>query len=703
MARSLWLILGMAAADLLLDWLFRMDIGQRAVLLAIMLLVVMWASYRWIVQPLVTTVSNDALALRVEAANPRLGQALITALQLSRLGDGAPKGASPLLVRQAINSGIKVAEEISFGNILESRRFLRNCFLLAAAICCWLVVAAAAPFASPVRIWFSRNILLSRATWPQKTYLTIERLNSNRIVVFPRGADWTQVVSVSPNSIVIPDAIYLDVRNVGNRQSRPSLVMQRIDERQFEAAFTSVNEPFEFRARGGDAVTEWVRVELDDPPAFRELKIIVAPPSYTGQLPEELVPGQSSYQVLHGSSLRILAIPNKPLATAALVHGDTRWPLSSDDSTRSSRLVADVSSTELRDGPYLIQLVDQLGLAANAAEFGLRWQIDHPPDVKAKLNGTGQIILPQAQVPFACEASDDYGLTSLNAVLRWNQNGSDDELQKHSVSLSKPDEFGEPGKPTSNRQWSSAGAIDLEALKLPPGTNLMLKFESTDNNNVTGPSTGRSTEFFLRIVTPEEFRGDLLRREMLQRQELEQLWKSQDDLLTDSRALAAATNSTSFAGDERQTQLYRIFRSQKTIGQRIGSLADRIVGLADEVRNSRLPDEGQRLHNRLAHEIAEPLRATTAEILELVHTLDRSRQVVIAGNKPDFTDIITQQSDIVAQMKRVLDHMTSSENYQEVIDLLHEIQKAQTDVHKQTIQAREERIRRILEGSGQLP
>ena len=45
---------------------------------------------------------------------------------------------------------------------------------------------------------------------------------------------------------------------------------------------------------------------------------------------------------------------------------------------------------------------------------------------------------------------------------------------------------------------------------------------------------------------------------------------------------------------------------------------------------------------------------------------------------------IAQQTAAVAKMKEVLEHMVKSEGFQEAVNLLYEIQKAQTQVHEQT-------------------
>src|SRR5262249_26017906 len=84
LARVLWLALAIFAADLAIDWLFRMDRPQRGVMLALMLGGLAWGVYRWLVKPLSLSPSDDALALQVESANKQLGQGLITALQLAR-------------------------------------------------------------------------------------------------------------------------------------------------------------------------------------------------------------------------------------------------------------------------------------------------------------------------------------------------------------------------------------------------------------------------------------------------------------------------------------------------------------------------------------------------------------------------------------------------------------------------------------------
>jgi len=89
--------------------------------------------------------------------------------------------------------------------------------------------------------------------------------------------------------------------------------------REFETVFTNVIEEFEFRARGGDAVSPWIRVELVETPAVNALKLEVTPPKYTGEKVVELPSGKGPYFVLKGSTLKLSGTANKELAEATPV------------------------------------------------------------------------------------------------------------------------------------------------------------------------------------------------------------------------------------------------------------------------------------------------------------------------------------------------------------------------------------------------
>src|SRR5207244_5254631 len=77
LGRVLWLALALGAADLALDWLFRMDRPQRAVILVLMVAALVWAVHRWLVRPLSLAMSDGALALSVGTASWSSGKGVL--------------------------------------------------------------------------------------------------------------------------------------------------------------------------------------------------------------------------------------------------------------------------------------------------------------------------------------------------------------------------------------------------------------------------------------------------------------------------------------------------------------------------------------------------------------------------------------------------------------------------------------------------
>jgi hypothetical protein len=247
-------------------------------------------------------------------------------------------------------------------------------------------------------------------------------------------------------------------------------------------------------------------------------------------------------------------------------------------------------------------------------------------------------------------------------------------------------------------------AWPLEPLRISAGSGLSFRIEADDNDNISGPNTGRSPEFLVRVVTEEQLRTDLLRREKEQRQQFERLLSSQEELLTDCRALAASSaGKAPLSSDDKQT-LMTIQRRQKLIETNTATIAERLGEFVVEIFNNRLEEEGGPLVRRLSERIIQPmLKLAEGEMPEAVRHLDKTRRVEGETELRDATlgQAVAQQQAIAAAMREILTHMVKSEGYQEAVNLLYEIEKSQKNVFDMTQKERQERIRRILEAGGE--
>ncbi len=745
------------AIDFVIDWGVHLERSQRSVLWLLMAAALAVLIYRKILVPLTSYVGDDALLLQVEKKHKDLGESVISAAQFSRISDVERMGVSRSMVDATIRHGVEQAGRVNFGDVINASAGTINMLLLvvALALCTGLGVGIAT---SPLlRIWFERNLLLADTQWPQRTYLEIHGLKDG-VVQIPRGENWTQIVTVREDSEVVPVNVFVEFAGFG----RPPQAMKHgEDERSFETVFTNVIEEFQFRVRGGDALSPKIQVRLVEPPAFDKLTMEVKLPAYAGSVVEELPPGKGPYYVIIGSELNIRGQANKELSAAALViepdlqalvkrsmvtTADTQLPSIADlqnkfgsPTLRLELKLADSKSAESKSvegqlapwlpkssdkpwaehvaalldglkaapalvpGKYTLELTDAGGLTSKRpATFVVMVKEDREPRLNdARLVGVSGMIVPKAIVHYTARVLDDYSVTKVQ--LAYRARGEDFDAPELNGALpiaSLADKL--PAK-----SLKVEDALEVSELKLAPGSSLTLYIEATDNDavNVSGPKTGKSADFAMRIVTEEQLRTDLLRREKEQRQEFERILKNQEDLITDLAALAAGVAGTANFTDEQRLQLMAVQKRQNLVATNTGGVATVLEAITTEVINNRLEEAGGKLESRLREKIIAPMRRIAEQqVDDTVLLMEKARRVAETEKERDAALVAAQeqQQEIIASMKDILANMAKAEGYQEAINLLYELEKAQKEVFERTQREKAERNKRALENGGKV-
>lgn len=701
LSKCLLLLIGLIAFDLVVDWLFHLDYAQRVIMLVLCIGAMMGGIYYWLVRPLRHRPNDDALLLQVESKHRNLRQVMISSLQFSRLKTLADQGVSMEMVEATIEQGAKAAEGVNFTDALDNSRFRLNSGLL--LLCLLALGGLAVGVAQHVPlldIWFNRNVMLGAKEWWRDTYLVIEGVNEDGTLVLTRGEDHNQVVTVDEKSEVIPEQVFIEFRDGGARSMEEMTRTEQLDGRQFELLFRNVSTKFQFRAVGGrDGQTDWVNVVLVDPPSVEALELTVIPPAYTNQTEYMLPPGSGPYNVYLGSSLRLKGTSNKPLGEASLKVASTEWPLEMiDDQSFELSIPAD----QLIAGTYEFQLVDQEGLTASRPDtFAMRIRPDREPRILARTEGISGMVVPRAQIPIEASVTDDFAVMSLKLVYEWRGLESDSIPQSGEVTFRGLDGFfGEAEIPFSD-------LFDLEPLNIPAGAGLTFALVATDNDAISGANEGRSSDILLRVVTEEELRTDLLRREREQRQELERLLQTQEGILIESTAMLADVKSgqdplESLEADMR-ANLLQMMRTQRVLGTNLSAIASRFQSFLIEVINNRIDEEKGTLRRRLQDMIIAPLQGLDQfDVQDSIRGIELSRRSL---DKPEeltaaLEETVEVQREIVTRINEVLEAMVKAEGYQEAVNLLNEIKRAEEEVHRLTKERREQRIRELLERGG---
>ena len=691
LSRWLLIVLGVLLADILIDRVFKMDFSQRCIMLGVMIVVAALFLFWRLVKPLASRPGNDALLLEVDRGNSELQESIISSVELSRVDDFESVGVSQQLASVSIEKGIDDAKQVDFSSIIDRVGHRKNLGILAAGVLAFALLGVGVASTNFLGTWFNRNILLGDQQWPQGTYLEIVGAKDGKVTL-PRGVNHRQLVNILEESSVKDVRLNLEIENAaGGRTIYSMKPTGKLDGRQHAFVFNNISSTFRFRATGGDDVTEWVSVDLVEPPAIVELDMKVHLPPYTQADPVSLK-GDGPHPVLAGSWLEVSATTNKPVQNAVLKSGDVSFPmkLSADGLSFTASPGKDA---ELVGGPYEFELLDEGGLGnARKSKFTVSLKEDAAPRVRAELLGISGLVSSRAMLPTDYQVADEYGLKDISFEANWKtEQPQADQVQSTSALIATLEQ--QESKPW--RTAESVAVFDLLPMQLPPGTSLRLAVVAHDTRPET-PGEGKSQEFLLRVVTDEELRADLLRREDEQRKAFEQAYEIQLSLATELEALSISQpeNGQSEVDfhKQREMKLLGLVRDQKGIGTAIDRIASRFEEFLVEIGNNRLEEaEKKALPDRLGIEeryndqIIVPIRELDTELVTLAtQYLDNCRRV--EQDPPELDKAVQQtgatQMLILERMKVILNAMNNSQTDQAMLNKLLELKSAEELIQK---------------------
>ncbi len=684
--RWLAIVLAIIVADIFIDRFFQMDFAQRAIMLTAMVGAAAWFLFTKVLQPLMFNTSDDALVAKVEQRVGGNSQQILSTLQLARESDLAKTGTSKALVDATIADGIRKARSVDFSQALDHKQHQKDVGLLTGGAVVAALLAIGVLATSFLGTWFSRNVMLSSAQWPQPTYLQIAGAADGSMVL-PLGAKHKQIVTITEDSAVTDVIVNLEVEGAsGNRTIYPMASTGKLDGRERVYEINVTNE-FRFRASTSNSIqTEWVDVTYVEPPAVVDLQVVANAPAYTGLEPATLT-GGGPYAVLEGSQLSISASYNKPLKSAELVAAGEAIPidLTSDVSVPLEFSVPadreDGAGGEavqpLAGGEYELKLVDENGLAnIRRSKFSITIKEDVAPKLRADLLGISGLVTTRAILPMSFQAADDYGLNQTWFHCRWRE----PEDLEDAPERTKTVYFGALSDERPVTEVKDAAVLNLEPLALPQGTSLRVTMNVEDSKPGT-PNQAASKEFLLRVVSDEELRSDLLRREIEQRKSFDQIYQAQLELMSAVQVVGASEMAEGMDRDKfhraLETKLIELIRDQKGVGTSVDRIANRFEEFLVEVKNNRLDEAenalapDQRIETRFDERIIRPIRSMDQNMISVANrNMDNCRR--LSSNAAELDAAVDQtvaiQQQILEEMQLILDAMNTSENFQEIIN-----------------------------------
>lgn len=253
-----------------------------------------------------------------------------------------------------------------------------------------------------------------------------------------------------------------------------------------------------YLASAGDVRSDEYTATVIDRPIVKMMRLNLTFPSYAKLPSRELDDNVGDVTALRGTRIAFDIESNKPLASARLLFGDSSTTALNVKGNKASGTI-----TLMKEQTYRVQLTDAENVrSADPIEYTLKIIPDAVPVAQILFPGTNMDIAENAQLNMLYRITDDYGFTSLRLAYRLIQSRYEQPWAeyKHTPILIPP---------AIRTEGEVAHLWSLRELNLVPEDVISYYLEVFDNDNISGPKSGRSDVYTLRLPSLEEVFADL--------------------------------------------------------------------------------------------------------------------------------------------------------------------------------------------------
>ncbi len=542
------------AASFLLDWLFHLPWGARAIVLLAMIVVMVRGAYLSLIRPFSLRLSDDAVALHVQSKNPDFDDGLISAIQLAReLEDGATSESKSMIAATVAQANERYLP-LDFRNSVTARPLLRPAML--ALLLALSVLSYGVALPQHAQLWFNRCLLLGDEIWPADTVLDVRIVNLDQYryeidkegdyeVWVPEGSILiieAQAKGIVPNAVKLHKYAY---PRIDEDRAITIEIARRLDSDIFEHRFGRVRESFEFYLEGGDDNDEhpYFTVHVRTAPKVEELLVNYDYPTYINAVGKEDRKDVREYNIVgpKGTNIEMyFRTSNEVSRFEIIIDEDLEHPLVLQSTDEGGRVFLWKYLLEA-DHFYTYQLIGANGTPSTSApNFNISAQPDVAPDIAIERPDTSTVdVTPTALLPLKFRVVDDYKVGEI--AMNWD--GSRGGLFAGSKRFADD----EKRKESDQREVSIFSPIEVDQFKitregslspLQVGDRLFLKLTATDTRSTTLDSEPNSTVYpsliVLNIREAAEIQRDLTRSQIRIKGQLtrieESLATKQDEL-----------------------------------------------------------------------------------------------------------------------------------------------------------------------------
>jgi Domain of unknown function (DUF4175) len=316
--------------------------------------------------------------------------------------------------------------------------------------------------------------------------------------------DFSFIVSPGNKEITKGEDVNISVSVKGKAPGEITIAIKKEDETIFSLqrvtldssniynlTLTSVRSTFKYYAYAQGISSDQFEIQVIDRPIVKTLELNITPPNYSN-LDKVIQRDNGNVTALVGTRINFNLSSTKDLSRAYLQFADSNIvDLDITNNTATGKINVN------RNNQYMIKIIDNNG---NDNLSPISYQIialtDAYPSIEMIAPNMNIKLTNDNRVNLSAEVKDDYGFSNL--VLNYRLSASRyelpwDEYRKLEIPLN-----------TSDKEFTAGYIWNLTQLSLGVDDVISYYLEVFDNDNVNGPKSAKTQEFYIKVPSLEE-------------------------------------------------------------------------------------------------------------------------------------------------------------------------------------------------------
>ena len=564
------------------------------------------------------------------------------------------------LIQASINQKTQELKPIPFRSAIDltkNKRYLRY---------------AIPPVLLLLILLLSSNIIQSSTTRLLNKGEEFERTASFKFVVEDENLRVAQFenydLEVKIEGEELPSEVFLHVKNLKYKLEKVKGMTNR-----FKYQFVKLPEDTDFRLSANGFKSKKYSIDVLEKPAIAEIKATLDYPSHTGRR-DENIEKVSNLVVPTGTKInwQILSKYTKKI--------EVLFP-------NSERIVAEQNAGDAfsftkqinKEGTYTLYLSNYELPDGDSMTYSLTVIPDLHPTIDVKVE---RDTINDKIVYFAGEASDDYGLRSLNFHYEIQNEGN----QIHSGTVDLPINKG--------KQTTYDHILDVRELDLKPGDQLSYYFQVNDNDSFHGSKHARTPVMYYKMPSLEEIEQQENENDEAIKEDLDKALDKTKELSEEMKEARDNIMQEHKLNWQDRREIESLIKSHKNIQDKLNDVKQSFdqnrqnqEEFNTEKVDSSLKEKQERLEELFDHVMNDELKELIKEMENLLEDLEKEKVL------DKMEEMKLKDEELEAEINRLLslfEQLEVEKDVKEAIQELDSLAKEQEKLSQQTDDAHKE-------------